>query len=237
MKDQDLHSAKERLFLQTKNGILTNFPMRPAQFQSLKKLKYLAILRAYDRQDANKFNLPYLSNQIFHTDIVNIVHKTAVFDSNRQRREIRSFFEENIIAEGSKLMAAERVAPNLVVALSPENIHRYMSSITGYGTENIKFAELIEKERVEIKNRQNKTAMLRDEAMIGLIETNRELLESLRRERPEMQLSADRPHQEIENTEYVVLPRREKEMQLQPQNVFQQKLLESRMIQRERMRA
>lgn len=226
MRDPDLYSAKERLFLQTKNGIFTNFPLRPAQFQSLKKLKYLAVLRAADQKEATKYNLSYLSNQIFHKDIVNIVHQTAVFDSNRQRRETRLFFEENIIAEGSHLMAAPRVTQNLATALSPENIHKYMSNITGYGTENIKFADLVEKERKDLEQRPQKSAILRDEAIINLIEMNKELLEQLRQARPNMQLKTPESLNVIEAENFV--PKQEISKQHKPQNVFEMKLLESK---------
>lgn len=227
MNYPDLNAAKERLYQQTKGGILTNFPLRPGQFQGLKKLKYSAIMRAADMKEANGLNLPYLSNQTFHKDVVNLVHHEAVFDSNRQRRETRQFFEENIIVEGSHLLAAERVSENLMKALSEENIHQYMVNITGYGTENVKFRDLVEKERTGQAERSLRHTQLRDEALVSLIEVNKELLEDFRTKHGEPKMAAKSKETVIENAEYTIvsgLPQR----QVQIFNPFEQRLIHSR---------
>lgn len=236
MNYPDLNVAKERLYQQTKGGIFTNFPLRYGQFQSLKKLKYSAIMRAADEPTANGLNLPYLSNQTFHKDVVNIVHNEAVFDANRQRRETRQFFEENIIVEGQNLLAAERVSENLIKALSEENIHKYMVNVTGYGTENIKFRDLVEKERAEQAGRSQRSAQLRDEALVSLIDLNKELLADLRAQRLEPKAAARNKEPDIENAEYTIapnLPQRDLKI-LTP---FEQRLIRSRQMERERFRA
>lgn len=235
MNYPDLNAAKERLYQQTRGGILTNFPLRLGQFQGLKKLKYSAIMRAADMKEANGLNLPYLSNQTFHKDVVNLVHHEAVFDSNRQRRETRQFFEENIIVEGSHLLAAERVSENLIKALSEENIHTYMVNITGYGTENVKFKDLVEKERAGQADKNLRHTQLRDEALVSLIEVNKELLEDLRSQRGEPKIAAKSKETEIENAEYIIapeLPQRE----VRILNPFEQRLIRSRQMERERFR-
>lgn len=235
MNYPDLNAAKERLYQQTKGGIFTNFPLRPGQFQGLKKLKYSAIMRAADLKEANGLNLPSLSNQTFHEDVVNLVHHEAVFDSNRQRRETRQFFEENIIVEGSHLLAAERVSENLMNALSEENIHTYMVNITGYGTENVKFRDLVEKERAGQAERNLRHSQLRDDALVNLIEVNKELLEDLRTQRGEPKMAANSYKADIENAEYSIvteLPRQE----VRILNPFEQRLIRSRQMERERFR-
>lgn len=180
-------------------------------------------MRAADMKEANGLNLPYLSNQTFHKDVVNLVHHEAVFDSNRQRRETRQFFEENIIVEGSHLLAAERVSENLIKTLSEENIHRYMVNITGYGTENVKFRNLVEKERAGQAERNLRHTQLRDEALVSLIEVNKELLEDLRSKHGVPKMAAKSKETVIENAEYTIasgLPQR----RVQIFNPFEQSL-------------
>ena len=138
-----------------------------SRIKDVKKLRFLAIMKAAEQPEATLRSLRVLANENFRKYVVEIVYIDAVLDKNRQRRESREFFERNIFTRGMEISASPILTDNLVNALTPEKINSYMTKITGFATEKVYTRDIISQTRQEREQRQssNPDAMLFEKAL------------------------------------------------------------------------
>ena len=138
-----------------------------SRIKDVKKLRFLAIMKAAEQSEATPRSLRVLANENFRKYVVEIVYIDAVLDKNRQRRESREFFERNIFTRGMEISASPILTDNLVNALTPEKINSYMTKITGFATEKVYTRDIILQTRQEREQRQssNPDAMLFEKAL------------------------------------------------------------------------
>ena len=138
-----------------------------SRIKDVKKLRFLAIMKAAEQPEATPRSLRVLANENFRKYVVEIVYIDAVLDKNRQRRESREFFERNIFTRGMEISASPILTDNLVNALTPEKINSYMTKITGFSTEKVYTRDIISQTRQEREQRQssNPDAMLFEKAL------------------------------------------------------------------------
>ena len=138
-----------------------------SRIKDVKKLRFLAIMKAAEQPEATPRSLRVLANENFRKYVVEIVYIDAVLDKNRQRRESREFFERNIFTRGMEISASPILTDNLVNALTPEKINSYMTKITGFATEKVYTRDIISQTRQEREQRQNSNpdAMLFEKAL------------------------------------------------------------------------
>ncbi len=138
-----------------------------SRIKDVKKLRFLAIMKAAEQPEATPRSLRVLANENFRKYVVEIVYIDAVLDKNRQRRESREFFERNIFTRGMEISASPILTDNLVNALTPEKINSYMTKITGFATEKVYTRDIISQTRQEREQRQssNPDAMLFEKAL------------------------------------------------------------------------
>ena len=138
-----------------------------SRIKDVKKLRFLAIMKAAEQPEATPRSLRVLANENFRKYVVEIVYIDAVLDKNRQRRESREFFERNIFTRGMEISASPILTDNLVNALTPEKINSYMTKITGFATEKVYTRDIILQTRQEREQRQssNPDAMLFEKAL------------------------------------------------------------------------
>lgn len=138
-----------------------------SRIKDVKKLRFLAIMKAAEQPEATPRSLRVLANENFRKYVVEIVYIDAVLDKNRQRRESREFFERNIFTRGMEISASPILTDNLVNALTPEKINSYMTKITGFATEKVYTRDIISQTRQEREQRQssNPDAILFEKAL------------------------------------------------------------------------
>ena len=138
-----------------------------SRIKDVKKLRFLAIMKAAEQPEATLRSLRVLANENFRKYVVEIVYIDAVLDKNRQRRESREFFERNIFTRGMEISASPILTDNLVNALTPEKINSYMTKITGFATEKVYTRDIISQTRQEREQRQssNPDAILFEKAL------------------------------------------------------------------------
>ena len=138
-----------------------------SRIKDVKKLRFLAIMKAAEQPEATPRSLRVLANENFRKYVVEIVYIDAVLDKNRQRRESREFFERNIFTRGMEISASPILTDNLVNALTSEKINSYMTKITGFATEKVYTRDIILQTRQEREQRQssNPDAMLFEKAL------------------------------------------------------------------------
>ena len=138
-----------------------------SRIKDVKKLRFMAIMKAAEQPEATPRSLRVLANENFRKYVVEIVYIDAVLDKNRQRRESREFFERNIFTRGMEISASPILTDNLVNALTPEKINSYMTKITGFATEKVYTRDIISQTRQEREQRQssNPDAMLFEKAL------------------------------------------------------------------------
>ena len=138
-----------------------------SRIKDVKKLRFLAIMKAAEQSEATPRSLRVLANENFRKYVVEIVYIDAVLDKNRQRRESREFFERNIFTRGMEISASPILTDNLVNALTPEKINSYMTKITGFATEKVYTRDIISQTRQEREQRQssNPDAILFEKAL------------------------------------------------------------------------
>lgn len=138
-----------------------------SRIKDVKKLRFLAIMKAAEQPEATPRSLRVLANENFRKYVVEIVYIDAVLDKNRQRRESREFFERNIFIRGMEISASPILTDNLVNALTPEKINSYMTKITGFATEKVYTRDIISQTRQEREQRQssNPDAILFEKAL------------------------------------------------------------------------
>ena len=126
-----------------------------SRIKDVKKLRFLAIMKAAEQPEATPRSLRVLANENFRRYVVEIVYIDAVLDKNRQRRESREFFERNIFTRGMEISALPILTDNLVNALTSEKINSYMTKITGFATEKVYTRDIISQTRQEREQRQS----------------------------------------------------------------------------------
>lgn len=138
-----------------------------SRIKDVKKLRFLAIMKAAEQPEVTPRSLRVLANENFRKYVVEIVYIDAVLDKNRQRRESREFFERNIFTRGMEISASPILTDNLVNALTPEKINSYMTKITGFATEKVYTRDIISQTRQEREQRQssNPDAILFEKAL------------------------------------------------------------------------
>ena len=120
----ELYNEYQKLIAET-----NQYRNNGSRVKDVKKLRFMAVMKAAEQPEASPYNLRVLANENFRKYVVEIVYIDAVLDKNRQRRESREFFERNIYTRGMEISAAPILTDNLVRALTPEKINSYMTKI------------------------------------------------------------------------------------------------------------
>lgn len=140
----ELYNEYQKLIAET-----NQYRNNGSRVKYVKKLRFMAVMKAAEQPEASPYNLRVLANENFRKYVVEIVYIDAVLDKNRQRRESREFFERNIYTRGMEISAAPILTDNLVRALTPEKINSYMTKITGFATEKVYTRDIIAQTRQE----------------------------------------------------------------------------------------
>ena len=140
----ELYNEYQKLIAET-----NQYRNNGSRVKDVKKLRFMAVMKAAEQPEASPYNLRVLANENFRKYVVEIVYIDAVLDKNRQRRESREFFERNIYTRGMEISAAPILTDNLVRALTPEKINSYMTKITGFATEKVYTRDIIAQTRQE----------------------------------------------------------------------------------------
>ena len=110
----ELYNEYQKLIAET-----NQYRNNGSRVKDVKKLRFMAVMKAAEQPEASPYNLRVLANENFRKYVVEIVYIDAVLDKNRQRRESRDFFERNIYTRGMEISAAPILTDNLVRALTP----------------------------------------------------------------------------------------------------------------------
>lgn len=87
-----------------REGLSSNVPFKPEQFNELVKLRQLSILQASYEKHATEVNLPIVSREHFTQSLVNIAYSYAGIDKHRHKRHSLEFFRDNIaVYDGNHL--------------------------------------------------------------------------------------------------------------------------------------